>query len=127
VLPFLMFVFLMALGSDYNVLVMTRIREESHHATTRQAVRRAIGATGTAWVTVVGVGTGAGIGSATAVALVRQITAAIVAVEAPITASRARALSIISQPPPSHSCGRSDVVAHSNNCHSGTTSAGTEL
>ena len=31
VLPFLMFVFLMALGSDYNVLVMTRIREESHH------------------------------------------------------------------------------------------------
>jgi putative drug exporter of the RND superfamily len=47
VLPFLMFVFLMALGSDYNVLVMTRIREESHHATTRDAVRRAIGATGT--------------------------------------------------------------------------------
>jgi putative drug exporter of the RND superfamily len=47
VLPFLMFVFLMALGSDYNVLVMTRIREESHHSTTREAVRRAIGATGT--------------------------------------------------------------------------------
>jgi putative drug exporter of the RND superfamily len=47
VLPFLMFVFLMALGSDYNVLVMTRIREESHHATTREAVRRAIAATGT--------------------------------------------------------------------------------
>jgi RND superfamily putative drug exporter len=47
VLPFLMFVFLMALGSDYNVLVMTRIREESHHLTTREAVRRAIGATGT--------------------------------------------------------------------------------
>jgi RND superfamily putative drug exporter len=47
VLPFLMFVFLMALGSDYNVLVMTRIREESHHAGTREAVRRAIGATGT--------------------------------------------------------------------------------
>jgi len=47
VLPFLMFVFLMALGSDYNVLVMTRIREESHHDTTREAVRRAIGATGT--------------------------------------------------------------------------------
>jgi RND superfamily putative drug exporter len=47
VLPFLMFVFLMALGSDYNVLVMTRIREESHHLSTREAVRRAIGATGT--------------------------------------------------------------------------------
>jgi RND superfamily putative drug exporter len=48
VLPFLMFVFLMALGSDYNVLVMTRIREESQHrANTRDAVRRAIGATGT--------------------------------------------------------------------------------
>jgi RND superfamily putative drug exporter len=47
VLPFLMFVFLMALGSDYNVLVMTRIREESHHSTTREAVRHAIGATGT--------------------------------------------------------------------------------
>jgi RND superfamily putative drug exporter len=47
VLPFLMFVFLMALGSDYNVLVMTRIREESHHLRTRDAVRKAIGATGT--------------------------------------------------------------------------------
>jgi RND superfamily putative drug exporter len=47
VLPFLMFVFLMALGSDYNVLVMTRIREESHHLSTREAVRRAVGATGT--------------------------------------------------------------------------------
>ena len=47
VLPFLMFVFLMALGSDYNVLVMTRIREESHLLPTREAVRRAIGATGT--------------------------------------------------------------------------------
>ncbi|MGA7989023.1 MAG: MMPL family transporter [Candidatus Dormiibacterota bacterium] len=47
VLPFLMFVFLMALGSDYNVLVMTRIREESHNLSTRDAVRKAIGATGT--------------------------------------------------------------------------------
>jgi putative drug exporter of the RND superfamily len=48
VLPFLMFVFLMALGSDYNVLVMTRIREEAHHyVNTRDAVRHAIGATGT--------------------------------------------------------------------------------
>ena len=47
VLPFLMFVFLMALGSDYNVLVMTRIREEAHRTTTRGAVRAAIDATGT--------------------------------------------------------------------------------
>ena len=47
VLPFLMFVFLMALGSDYNVLVMTRIREEAHRTTTKGAVRAAIDATGT--------------------------------------------------------------------------------
>jgi RND superfamily putative drug exporter len=45
-LPFLMFVFLMALGSDYNVLVMTRIREEAHHRPLREAVRAAVGATG---------------------------------------------------------------------------------
>ena len=32
VLPFFMFVFLMALGSDYNILVMTRIREEAETA-----------------------------------------------------------------------------------------------
>jgi RND superfamily putative drug exporter len=47
VLPFIMFVFLMALGSDYNVLVMTRIREEAHRAATGAAVRAAIDATGT--------------------------------------------------------------------------------
>ena len=29
ILPFLMFVFLLALGEDYNILVMTRIREEA--------------------------------------------------------------------------------------------------
>ena len=28
-LPFLMFIFLLALGEDYNILVMTRIREEA--------------------------------------------------------------------------------------------------
>ncbi len=32
ILPFLMFVFLMALGSDYNILIMSRIREEAHDA-----------------------------------------------------------------------------------------------
>jgi RND superfamily putative drug exporter len=42
-----MFVFLMALGSDYNVLVMTRIREESHRLPLRDAVKKAIGVTGT--------------------------------------------------------------------------------
>ncbi len=29
ILPFLMFIFLLALGEDYNILVMTRIREEA--------------------------------------------------------------------------------------------------
>jgi RND superfamily putative drug exporter len=46
VLPFLTFVFLMALGSDYNILVMTRIREEAEAHSLREAVTRAIGATG---------------------------------------------------------------------------------
>jgi RND superfamily putative drug exporter len=46
VLPFLMFVFLMALGSDYNILVMSRIREEAHHLPLRDAVAKAIGKTG---------------------------------------------------------------------------------
>ena len=47
VLPFFMFLFIMALGQDYNILVMTRIREEAHHAPIRLAVRSAVGATGT--------------------------------------------------------------------------------
>ena len=47
VLPFFMFIFIMALGQDYNILVMTRIREEAHHASIRVAVRRALEATGT--------------------------------------------------------------------------------
>jgi RND superfamily putative drug exporter len=46
VLPFFMFVFLMALGEDYNILVMTRIREEAHHGELGDAVRRAVAATG---------------------------------------------------------------------------------
>jgi RND superfamily putative drug exporter len=36
----------MALGSDYNILVMSRIREEAHHLPLRDAVARAIGKTG---------------------------------------------------------------------------------
>ncbi len=46
ILPFFMFIFLMALGSDYNILVMTRIREEAHLGSLPDAVRRAINATG---------------------------------------------------------------------------------
>jgi len=46
-LPFLMFVFLLALGEDYNILVMTRIREEAHKLPLRDAVARAISVTGT--------------------------------------------------------------------------------
>jgi RND superfamily putative drug exporter len=45
-LPFLMFLFLLALGEDYNILVMTRIREEAHVVPLREAVARALGATG---------------------------------------------------------------------------------
>ncbi len=46
-MPFLMFIFLLALGEDYNILVMTRIREEAHKLPLREAVTRAIGMTGT--------------------------------------------------------------------------------
>jgi uncharacterized membrane protein YdfJ with MMPL/SSD domain len=46
VLPFVMFVFLMALGSDYNILVMTRIREEAHRLPLGRAVLRAVGISG---------------------------------------------------------------------------------
>ena len=45
-LPFLMFIFLLALGEDYNILVMTRIREEAHHRRLRDAVVTAVGASG---------------------------------------------------------------------------------
>ncbi|HWF56838.1 MAG TPA: MMPL family transporter [Candidatus Dormibacteraeota bacterium] len=54
VLPFLMFVFLMALGSDYNILVMMRIREEAHRLPLLPAIRHAVGVTGTT-VTTAGV------------------------------------------------------------------------
>jgi len=45
-LPFLMFIFLLALGEDYNILVMTRIREEARGRELSGAVVRAVGATG---------------------------------------------------------------------------------
>jgi putative drug exporter of the RND superfamily len=47
ILPFLLFIFLLALGEDYNILVMTRIREEAHHLPLKEAVSRAISVTGT--------------------------------------------------------------------------------
>jgi RND superfamily putative drug exporter len=48
VLPFLMFIFGMALGEDYNILVMSRIREEAHHHKSLfDAVTKAVGITGT--------------------------------------------------------------------------------
>lgn len=74
VLPFLMFVFLMALGSDYNILVMTRIREEAHDKPLPQAVKDAVSVTGTTVTTagmilagtfaVLGIASGNGPGSA---------------------------------------------------------------
>jgi RND superfamily putative drug exporter len=46
-LPFLMFVFLLALGEDYNILVMSRIREEAQRRPLKDAVSHALTATGT--------------------------------------------------------------------------------
>jgi putative drug exporter of the RND superfamily len=46
ILPFLMFIFLLALGEDYNILVMTRIREEAHDRDLRDAVIQAVGMSG---------------------------------------------------------------------------------
>ena len=46
-LPFLMFIFLLALGEDYNILVMSRIREEAQRLPLKDAVSHALTATGT--------------------------------------------------------------------------------
>ena len=46
-LPFFMFVFIMALGEDYNILVIMRILEEARHAALRPAVATAVATTGT--------------------------------------------------------------------------------
>src|SRR5262249_17759352 len=57
ILPLLMFVFSMALGEDYNVLVMSRIREETNHAPSlSEALIRAIGITGTTVTAFVALG-----------------------------------------------------------------------
>src|SRR5262249_5058160 len=45
-MPFLMFIFLLALGEDYNILMMTRIREEAERFRLRDAVSRGLSATG---------------------------------------------------------------------------------
>jgi putative drug exporter of the RND superfamily len=48
VLPFLLFIFGMALGQDYNILVMSRIREEAHREKSLfAAITKAVGITGT--------------------------------------------------------------------------------
>jgi RND superfamily putative drug exporter len=47
ILPFLLFMFLLALGEDYNILVMSRIREEAHRLPLPEAVSRALTVTGT--------------------------------------------------------------------------------
>jgi putative drug exporter of the RND superfamily len=46
-MPFLMFIFLLALGEDYNILIMSRIREEAHDLPLREAVVKALSSTGT--------------------------------------------------------------------------------
>ena len=45
--PFFMFVFIMALGEDYNILVMSTDREEAGRAPLPAAVATAVGSTGT--------------------------------------------------------------------------------
>lgn len=46
VIPILLFIFAMALGEDYNILLMTRVREEAHDHPLGDALVRAVGYTG---------------------------------------------------------------------------------
>jgi RND superfamily putative drug exporter len=46
-LPFFLFVFIMALGEDYNILVMSRIKEEASALPLRSSVPHALATTGT--------------------------------------------------------------------------------
>jgi RND superfamily putative drug exporter len=45
-LPLVAFIFLVALGSDYNIFLMSRVREEAHGRSTREGALRALAATG---------------------------------------------------------------------------------
>jgi uncharacterized membrane protein YdfJ with MMPL/SSD domain len=45
-IPLFIFVILVALGADYNIFLVSRIREESHHLPAREAVSRAVANTG---------------------------------------------------------------------------------
>jgi RND superfamily putative drug exporter len=54
VLPFLLFIFLLALGEDYNILVMTRIREEARQLPLKDAVIKAVARSGST-VTTAGI------------------------------------------------------------------------
>jgi len=46
VIPILLFIFAMALGEDYNILLMTRVREEAQHQPLGDALIRAVEHTG---------------------------------------------------------------------------------
>jgi RND superfamily putative drug exporter len=46
-LPLLCFVFLVALGIDYNIFLMARVREETHRFGTREGMLRGLAVTGT--------------------------------------------------------------------------------
>jgi len=46
-LPLLAFVFLVALGIDYNIFLMARVREETHRFGTREGMLRGLAVTGT--------------------------------------------------------------------------------
>jgi RND superfamily putative drug exporter len=46
VIPILLFIFAMALGEDYNILLMTRVRDEAHDYALPEALARAVGHTG---------------------------------------------------------------------------------
>jgi putative drug exporter of the RND superfamily len=46
VIPIVLFIFAMALGEDYNSLLMTRVREEAEGRSLREALTQAIGHTG---------------------------------------------------------------------------------
>lgn len=45
IIPILLFIFVVALGEDYNILLMARVREEARSHPLREAVTRAVGRT----------------------------------------------------------------------------------